>query len=149
MLANNKEEVVELFYNYKKYLVKKSDIDDKRNKIVVLPNGIAFDLTQMYVDTTDKHGNKLDCPCFRGSNSDYEVWGQLPVVGVIRVRESENAKLDGPICPACHSNDIEYLCNHWECHDCRWKTAVLEYKPEPLKGVNPNENICCDIGDDD
>lgn len=86
------EELVELFYNYKKYFVKKSDIDNKRNKIVILPNGITFDLTQMYVDTTDKYGNKLECPRFRGSNSDYEIWGQLPVVGVIRAEGLEGAK---------------------------------------------------------
>lgn len=80
------EELVELFYKYRKYFVRKSDIDNKRNKIVMLPDGTAFDLTQMYVDTTDKHGNKLECPCFRGSNSDYEIWGQLPIIGIVIAR---------------------------------------------------------------
>ena len=66
-----------------------------------------------------------------------------------RVLSIISSKLDGPVCPVCHSSNIEYLCNHWACHNCQWKTAVFEYKPEPLTGVNPNENICCDIGDDD
>lgn len=144
------EEFIELFYNYKKYLVKKSDIGNKHNGVIMLPDGTAFDLTQMYIDTTDKHGNKLECPRFRGSNSDYEIWGQLPIVSVIRaVVESDSTKLDGPICPACYSSNIEYLCNHWACHDCQWKGRVFEYRPEPPKGINPNENISCDIGDDD
>ena len=78
------EELVELFYNYKKYFVRKSDIDNKRNKIIILPDGIIFDLTQMYVDTTDKHGYKLEVPCFAGSNSDYEIWGRLPTLGAVK-----------------------------------------------------------------
>jgi len=83
------EELVELFYNYKKYFVRKSDINNKRNKIIVLPDGTIFDLTQMYVDTTDKHGNKLDSPRFRGSNSDYKIWGQLPTLGAIKAQQVE------------------------------------------------------------
>ncbi len=83
------EGLVELFYNYSKYFVRKSDIDNKQNKIVVLPDGTAFDLAQMYIDTTDKHGNKLDNPCFRGSNSDYETWGRLPIIGVIKAEAVE------------------------------------------------------------
>lgn len=68
---------------------------------------------------------------------------------VSRVVESGDIKLDGPVCPACLSSNIEYLCNHWACHNCQWKGRVFEYKLEPPKGINPNENICCDIGDDD
>ena len=83
------EGLVELFYNYKKYFVRKSDINNKRNKIIVLPDGTIFDLTQMYVDTTDRHGNKLDSPCFRGSNSDYKIWGQLPTLGAIKAQQVE------------------------------------------------------------
>ena len=82
----SEDELVELFYNFEKYFVRKSHIDDNHNKIITLPDGTAFDLNQMYVDTTDKHGNKLDCPRFRGSNSDYEIWGQLPIIGVVRAR---------------------------------------------------------------
>ncbi|MBI2676517.1 MAG: hypothetical protein HYX21_00985 [Candidatus Yanofskybacteria bacterium] len=87
-MPNDNEEVVELFYNYKKYAVKKSDIDNKHNKIIILPDGTALDLTQMYIDATDRHGNKLERPCFRGSNPEYEVWGRLPVVGVIEAKET-------------------------------------------------------------
>lgn len=83
-MSTNNERVVELFHNHKRYLVRESDVDDKRNKIIMLPDGTAFDLTQMYVDDTDKYGNKLEHPCFRGRNSDYEIWGRLPVVGVIK-----------------------------------------------------------------
>ena len=113
-MPNDHEEVVELFYNYKKYLVKKSDIDNRRNKIIMLPDGTAFDLTQMGIDTTDRHGSKLECPRFYGKNPEYEISGRLPVVGVIKAKE-----------------------------------ATFEYKSEPLKDVNPNENIFCDYGDDD
>ncbi len=86
-IPQQESEFIELFYRYKKYRVRKSDFDDKRNKVVILPNGIALDLTQMAVDTTDKHGNKLEHPCFFGTNSDYEVWGELPVIGIVRVEE--------------------------------------------------------------
>ncbi len=78
------EVLVELFHNFKKYFVKKSEVDNKHNKVIVLPDGTTFDLTQMYVDDTDRHCNKLDAPRFRGSNSDYEIWGQLPTMGAVR-----------------------------------------------------------------
>ena len=111
-LAMPNSEFVELFYNGKTYLVRKSDVDNKLNKIVVLPDRTTLDLTQMYVDTTDKHGNKLERPCFRGSSPGYEIWGQLPVVGVIRAK------------------------------------ALFEYKQELPRDINPNENICCDTGEE-
>ena len=82
------EEVVELFHNFKKYLVRKSDIDNEFNKIIILPDKTVLDLTQMYVDYTSKHGHKLECPRLHGSNSDYEVWGKLPVIGVIMAEEA-------------------------------------------------------------
>lgn len=88
-MSKGKEEVIELFYHFNKYLVKKSDIDNRQNKIVMLPDGTAFDLTQMYIDTTDRHGNRLECPCLSGSNPDYETWGQLPIVGVVKAELSE------------------------------------------------------------
>lgn len=55
-------------------------------------------------------------------------------------------KKDGPV---CYSTNIEYLGNHWVCHDCNWQTAPLVFKPPPLVSVNPNENISVDYGDDD
>ena len=68
---------------------------------------------------------------------------------IVELLNNDKKYLDGPVCPACHSGNIEYLCDHWECHNCQWKTAKLEFKPEPRKNNNPNENINCDYGDDD
>lgn len=46
-----------------------------------------------------------------------------------------------------------YWCVYCNCPKLqereKQRTAVIEYKPEPHTDVNPNENICCDIGDDD
>lgn len=55
---------------------------------------------------------------------------------------------EGPVCPVCHSSNIEYLGNYWVCHDCNWQTTPLVFKPEPPVG-NPNENISVYYGDDD
>lgn len=54
----------------------------------------------------------------------------------------------GPVCPVCYSSSIEYLGNHWICHDCQWQTTPVVFKPPPFEG-NPNENISCDYGNDD
>lgn len=80
-------EYVELWYRYKRYLVRRSELDNKRNKILILPDGTALDLTQMYIDTTDKHGNPLDCHRLAGRNPEYETFGQLPVAGTIKAIE--------------------------------------------------------------
>ena len=58
-------------------------------------------------------------------------------------------KSEGPVCPDCYSNNIEYLGNRWVCNDCQWQTAPLEFKLKPLVGINPRENISVDYGDDD
>ena len=73
----------------------------------------------------------------------------LSIVGDEAEPKNVEKYLDGPVCPACHSSNIEYLCTRWVCHNCQWKTAVFEYKPKPRTDINSNENICCDIGDDD
>lgn len=60
-----------------------------------------------------------------------------------------DSKREGPVCPICHSNNIEYLVDHWTCHDCNWQTNPCIFKPKPPIGVNPHENISVDYGDDD
>lgn len=85
-------EFVEIYYKYKRYLVRRSEVENKHNKVLMLPDGTAFDLSKMYVDTTDKHGNPLECHRLAGNNSEYETFGQLPVVGVVKAREAEKPK---------------------------------------------------------
>ena len=60
-----------------------------------------------------------------------------------------HSEKEGPICPVCHSGNIEYLGNHWICHNCQWQTTPLVFKPPSLVGVNPKENISVDYGDND
>lgn len=95
-----------------------------------------------------------NCPCCKKLRdvSHYITDAGVCVFCSVACKEGKTCQvlvLDGPICPVCHSSNIEYLCNHWACKDCQWKTAIREYKPEPRTDINPNENICCDIGDDD
>ena len=82
------EEFVKFSYGLQWFRVRKSDVEDKRNKVIILPNGTALDLNQMFIDTTDKHGNKLACPRLVGTNSDYDIWGQLPVIGTIKAEKT-------------------------------------------------------------
>lgn len=60
-----------------------------------------------------------------------------------------DSEREGPVCPICQSNNIEYLGDHWTCHYCNWQTTPLVFKPKPPIGVNPHENINVDYGDDD
>lgn len=124
-LLDNKpsEEFVELWYRYKKYLVRKSDLENKGNKILMLPDGTALDLARMYVDTTDKHGNLLKNPCLRGSNSEYETFGQLPVIGVIQA----NPELTESI-----------LVNKQELQEALW-LIEQKWRPDFLKFIETGE----------
>ena len=98
-----------------------------------------------------------DCPCCKKlrdfshyiTDAGVCVFCSVVCKGNKTCQVSESAKLDGPICPSCYSRGVEYRCDHWACRYCPWKTERRRYNPEPLRGINPNENICCDIGDDD
>lgn len=94
MQAKSNEAVIELWHGHKRYLVKKSDVNNGSDKIIVLPDGTAFDLNRMYVKTTDKHGYALSCSAFAAHTVDYEAWGRLPVVGFIVAVEADGERND-------------------------------------------------------
>ena len=81
------------WYNKKEYKVMIEEIKnvgDKRKKIIMMPDGAALDLTQIYIDYTDKHGNNLDNPVLKGNDNDFQVWGWiagLPTVRTIKAEE--------------------------------------------------------------
>lgn len=58
--------MVELFYNGGRYLVKQSNIFNKEGGlargIILLPNGVAFDLSRLTYTESDENGNQLERP---------------------------------------------------------------------------------------
>jgi len=78
----------------KEYKVKISDISKKKNKIILLSDGTALDLTQIYVDYTDKHANDLEHPILKGSNTDFVVWGYIAGLPTVEVVKAEKIPKD-------------------------------------------------------
>ncbi|MBI4114808.1 MAG: hypothetical protein HY445_03125 [Candidatus Niyogibacteria bacterium] len=90
-------------------------------------------------------GQVLSCP---QCGAEYQIIQQITHWHLFITLPKSSAQREGPVCPVCYSQNIEYLCDHWLCHDCGWKTLKRQYVIELPRDVNPSENICCDYGGD-
>lgn len=79
------EELAELWWNYKKHLVSAREINGKPG-VIILPDGALLDRSQLMLSYETY---KNPCPRVIGTNDDFEVWGQLPVLPVINVKMEE------------------------------------------------------------
>lgn len=77
---------IELWHNYKKYLVQGADIDQGAQAIL-MPDGTIYDLRQMIVlYECDRDGTVrfLAAP-----NSRESVWGKLPKLQVVQAQSAD------------------------------------------------------------
>ena len=84
------DEFFELFHDFKRYVVKSSELRGNWDKkVIVLPDGTILEARQIYPDYTNKHGSRLKVPCLKGNNWEFRTWSRLPVLNRVEAKEQK------------------------------------------------------------